>query len=237
MLHRSPTLFGIDRSTWSLGTLRQQVKWMQKLTVSAIRQFLHRFHLCSKRGRQHVHSPASLYNEKLAAIERARDLALQAPQEVVFLYEDEHTANLRPLVGRSYQEKGTPAEKVTGSASELVRLAGVVDSATGQVLVRRRDRFNVKEMYRFFYHVEQHYPQAQIISIALDNWSVHFHPSVQENLARIGSKIRFLPLPTCARLPESDRKILAEAQSRVHEAPSVWLRRSCFSGCFRYLAR
>jgi hypothetical protein len=37
----------------------------------------------------------------LAAIERARDLALQAPEEVIFLYEDEHTANLRPLIGRS----------------------------------------------------------------------------------------------------------------------------------------
>jgi hypothetical protein len=198
MLHRSPTLFGIDRSTWNLQTIRQQVKWMHKLTLSAISQFFYRFHLCYKRGRQHVHSPDPLYNEKSVAIDKARDLALQAPQDVVFLYEDEHTANLRPLVGRSYQEKGAPAEKVTGSASELVRLAGVVDVATGQVIVRRRDRFNVKEMYRFFYHVEQHYPEAKIIYIALDNWSVHFHAYVRENLERIGSKIRFLPLPTYA---------------------------------------
>jgi hypothetical protein len=74
----------------------------------------------------------------------------------------------------------------------------VLDAASGQVLVRRRESFNVKEMYRFFYHIEQHYPQADIIYMALDNWPVHFHPSVKENLERIHSKIRLLPLPTYA---------------------------------------
>lgn len=145
-----------------------------------------------------MHSPDPLYNEKLAAIEQARDLALQAPAEVIFLYQDEHTAHLRPLVGRSYRAQSEGGEKATGAASELIRLAGVLDVATGQVLVRRRDRFNVKEMYRFFYHVEQHYRQAHVIYIALDNWPVHFHPYVQEHLERIHSRIRLLPLPTYA---------------------------------------
>ena len=70
--------------------------------------------------------------------------------------------------------------------------------ASGQVLVRRRQSFNVKERYRFFYHVEQHYPEARVIYIALDKWPVHFHPSVLENWERIHSKIRLLPLPTYA---------------------------------------
>jgi hypothetical protein len=52
--------------------------------------------------------------------------------------------------------------------------------------------------YRFFSHIEQHYPEAHVISIALDNWPVHFHGYVRDNLARIHSKIRFLPLPTYA---------------------------------------
>jgi hypothetical protein len=179
-------------------TLRQVVAWMHRLTLSGICQIIQRFDLCYKRGRQHVHSPDPFYDEKLVAIEQARLLALQAPREVIFLYEDEHTANLRPQVGRSYRAKGEDGEKATGATSELIRLAGVLDVATGQVLVRRRDRYNVKEMYRFFYHVEQHYPEADVIYIALDNWPVHFHPYVKENLERIGSKIRFLSLPTYA---------------------------------------
>jgi len=145
-----------------------------------------------------VHSPDPLYNEKLAAIEQARDVALRAPGEVVFLYQDEHTANLRPQVGRNYSPKGEPATKATGKTSQLIRLAGVIDVATGQVLVRRRESFNVKEMYRFFYRVEQSYPHADVIYMALDNWPVHFHPFVQENLKRVCSKIRLLPLPTYA---------------------------------------
>jgi transposase len=198
MLHRSPLLYRLDRSCWWLSGLRQVVKWMQKLSLPAICKILRRFHLCYKRGRQHVHSPDPLYNEKLAQIEQARMWAKRSAGKVIFLYEDEHTANLRPLVGRTYRGIGEAGEKATGAASELIRLAGVLDVATGQVLVRRRQCFNVKEMYRFFYHIEQHYPEAEVIYIALDNWPVHFHPYVQENLERIGSKIRLLSLPTYA---------------------------------------
>ena len=72
------------------------------------------------------------------------------------------------------------------------------DVATGQVIVRRRSTFPVQEFFRFLYHVEQHYPQASIIYIALDNWPVHFHDYVLNNLARIQSKIRLLRLPTYA---------------------------------------
>ena len=171
---------------------------MQPLTLPAVHQLLDRFDLVYKRGQQHVHSPDPLYNQKVAAIRRARALAQMAPGQVVFLYADEHTALLRPRVGRAYSRRGAQGAKATGSASRLIRLAGVLDVATGQVLVRRRGSFNVKEMYRFFYHVEQHYPEVDVISIALDNWPNHFHGYVRDNLARIPSKIRLLPLPTYA---------------------------------------
>ncbi len=171
---------------------------MASLTLSGIWQILHRFDLVYKRGQKHVHSPDPLSQQKLAAISRARELAQQAPEQVVFLSVDEHTANLRPCVGRDYCPRGGKGKKARQSASELVRLAGALDVATGQVIVRRRGSFNVKEMYRFFYHIQEHYPDADVIYIALDNWPVHFHPYVMRNLQRIKSKIRFLPLPTYA---------------------------------------
>jgi hypothetical protein len=197
-VHRDPKLFEIDRSSWTLATIRSVIRWMHRLTLSAVSQLLTRFCLVYKRGRQHVHSPDPLYDQKLTRIARARELAQQAPGQVVFLYADEHTTNLRPLVGRTFAGRGQPQAKATGTASRQVRLAGVLDVATGQVLVRRRDSFNVKEMYRFFYHVEQHYPKADVIYIALDNWPNHFHGYVRDHLAKIKSKIRLLPLPTYA---------------------------------------
>lgn len=178
--------------------MRSVIDWMAHVSLATVDNYLHRFRLCYKRGRQHVHSPDPLYEQKLAAIARARDLAVQAPGDVVFLYVDEHTANLRPRVGRSYQQIGQKGAKATGAASSLIRLAGALDVATGQVIVRRRESFPVKEMYRFFYHVEQHYPDAQVIYIALDNWPNHFHGYVLDNLKRVQSKIRLLPLPTYA---------------------------------------
>jgi DDE superfamily endonuclease len=198
VVHRSAHLFGLDRSSWTLASIARVVSWMRHRSLPTLSNHLRRFQICYKRGRQHVHSPDRRYEDKMLEISHARDLALQAPREVVFLYVDEHTANLRPQVGRTYSRIADKGQKATGAASSLIRLAGALDVATGQVLVRRRECFNVKEMYRFFYHVEQHYPQADVIYIALDNWVVHFHPYVQENLARIRSKIRLLPLPTYA---------------------------------------
>jgi hypothetical protein len=148
VVHRSPHLFGIDRSSWTLRTIGSVIGWMSALSVTAVFQYLQRFGLTYKRGRVHVHSPDPLYNQKCASIARARDLALQAPGEVVFLYADEHTANLRPRVGRTYEQKGQPAPKATGAASVLIRLAGALDVATGQVIVRRRSTFPVKDMFR-----------------------------------------------------------------------------------------
>jgi transposase len=198
VVHRSPTLFGLDRSCWTLTLIRSVIGWMARLSLAAVCKLLQRFGLCYKRGRAHVHSPDRLYDAKLAAIEAARVHAREARETVVFLYEDEHTANLRPQVGRSYQAIGTKASRATGSHSQIIRLAGVLDVATGQVLCRRRGSFNVKEMFRFFYHIEQHYLDKKVIYIALDNWPVHFHGYVKDHLARIKSRIVFLPLPTYA---------------------------------------
>jgi transposase len=198
VVHRNPHLLGVDRNTWTLCTVRSVVNWLAQLSLTSVFNYLRRFALRYKRGRSHVHSPDPLYDQKIQAIERARDLALQAPGDVVFLYVDEHTANLRPRVGRNYRATCEKGQKATGSASRLNRLAGALDVASGQVITRRRARFPVQEMYRFFYYVEQHYPDAKIIYIALDNWPVHFHGYVRDNLARIKSKIRLLPLPTYA---------------------------------------
>ena len=148
---------------------------MRSLTVSAVCKLLHRFKLVYKRARAHVHSPDLEYDQKLAAIAQAQEAARNAPGEVVFLSEDEFTAYLRPLVGKSYRTRSEQAQKATGATAETVRLAACVDAQTGRVVWRRRGRFNVKEMYRFFSDVKKQYPQAKVIYLALENWAVHFH--------------------------------------------------------------
>src|SRR5258706_1443469 len=200
VVQRSPVLYGLDRHGWTLDGLRHIIPWMRRLTVAAISKLLRRFKLVYKRGRAHVHSPDLEYNQKMAAIDAAREEARQAPGEVVFLYEDEFTAYLRPLVGSSYRPRSQRGQKATGASAETVRLAGCVDAMTARVAWRRPGPYNVKEMYRFFYYVQKQYPQAKVIYLALDNWPVHFHPYVQEHLARMkpANRLRFLPLATYA---------------------------------------
>jgi transposase len=201
VLHRSPVLYGHDRHSWTLETLRQTIAWLRQVSLPGICKLLRRLKVVYKRGRAHVHSPDLAYNQKLAAIEAALAQARQAPAgEVVFLYEDEFTAYLRPLVGQSYRGRSERGQKATGTTGETVRLAGCVDALSGRVVWRRRSRYNVKEMYRFFFYVQKQYPQAKVIYLALDNWPVHFHPYVQEHLAKRkpANRIQFLPLPTYA---------------------------------------
>jgi len=201
VLHRSPLLYGHDRHSWTLDTLRQTVAWLRQVSLPGISKLLRRLKVVYKRGRAHVHSPDRAYNQKLAAIEAALAHARQAPAgEVVFLYEDEFTAYLRPLVGNSYRGRSERGQKATGTTGETVRLASCVDALSARVVWRRRSRYNVKQLYRFFYYVQNQYPQAQVIYLALDNWPVHFHPYVQEQLAKMkpANRIQFLPLPTYA---------------------------------------
>lgn len=200
VVHRSPVLYGHDRHSWTLTALSQTISWMRLLSRPGVCKLLRRLHVVYKRGRAHVHSPDLEYDQKMAAIEAAQEEARQAPGEVILLYEDEFTAFLRPLVGSSYRRRGVRGQKATGATAEKVRLAACVDAMTGRVVWRRRSRYNVKEMYRFFWYVQKQYPQARVIYLALDNWPVHFHAYVQEHLATMkpANRLRFLPLPTYA---------------------------------------
>ena len=175
IVHDSPLLYGQLRTRWHLESVRQVVPWRAHMSLPGICKLLKRLNVAYKRGQAHVHSPDPLYEQKLADITNARILAQSAPKEVAFLYEDEFTFFSRPLVGRCYQPTGGKGAKATGAALVTRRMAGCVDVASGAVMVRQRDRFNVKEMYRFFYFIEKQYPDADVIYIALENWPVHFH--------------------------------------------------------------
>ena len=195
------------------------------MSLPGICKLLKRLHVCYKRGQAHVHSPDPLYDQKMADITNARLLAHSAPKEVVFLYEDEFTFFSRPLVGRCYQPSASKGTKATGAALVTRRLAGCVDVASGAVIVRQRDRFNVKEMYRFFSFVEKQYPEADVIYIALDNWPVHFHGYVSDHLAARNSRIRLLPLPTYAPWTNPMEKVwlrFNEDVSHMHPHWAKW---------------
>jgi transposase len=199
VVHRSPRLYGLPRSNWRQSDLRQVIVWLRPLSLPGICRLLRRLQVVYKRGRASVHSPDLAYNQNLAVIGEARARSQADPERFPFLYEDEMSYDLRPRVSRAYARRGRDAQVARQAANaKSGRIAGSIEVNTGVLIARQRAHFTVREMYYYLRFVERHYPKAERITIALDNWPVHFHPFVLEELAKRKSRIELLPLPTYA---------------------------------------
>jgi hypothetical protein len=212
VVHHNPRLYGLERGSWRQTDLRQVIGWLRPLSLPGVCKLLRRLHIVYKRGRASVHSPDLAYNEKLAVIAQARARSQADPQRFPFLYEDETTYELRPRVSRAYALRGRQAKLARQAATaKKRRIAASIEVNTGVLIARQRSRFNVKEMYRYFRLIEKRYPKAERISIALDNWPVHFHPFVLEELAKRHSRVELLPLPPLCTLDQPNREGLGAA--------------------------
>jgi hypothetical protein len=197
VVHRSPRLYGLARSNWRQTDLRQVIPWLGPLSLPGVCKLLRRLRVVYKRGRGSRHSSDLAYAEKLATIAQVRARSQADPERFPFLYEDETSYELRPRVSRAYAPRGRRVKLARQAATaKKRRIAASIEVNTGVVIARQRSRFNVKEMYRYFRLVEKHYPQAERITLALDNWPVHFHPFVLEELAKRHSRMELLPRPS-----------------------------------------
>src|SRR5256885_1309041 len=88
--YRSPQLYDLPRSRWSLALLQKTIAWLADKSLSCISQLLKRMHVSYKRGRRAVHSPDLLYDLKLARIRAAYQQMQEHPTRVVLVYLDEH---------------------------------------------------------------------------------------------------------------------------------------------------
>jgi transposase len=217
VVHHSPRLYGLPRSNW-----RQAVEaWLRPLSSPGVCKLLRRLHVVYKRGRASVHSPELAYDQKLATIAQAKARSQADHVRFPFLYYE-----LRPRVSRASARRGRDARLARQApTAKQRRLAASIEVNTGVVIARQRSRFNVREMYRYFRLVEKHYPKAERITIALDNWPVHFHAFVLEELAKRHSRIELVPLPTYAPWTNPTEKlwgVLAKDVLNQHEFLEDW---------------
>jgi len=226
VVHHTPRLYGLERGSWRQTDLRQVIAWLRPMSLPGVCKLLRRLHIVYKRGRASVHSPDLAYDEKLAVIAQARQRSQADPERFPFLYEDEMTYELRPRVSRAYAPRGRRVKLARQAATaKKRRIAASIEVNTGVVIARQRSRFNVKEMYRSFRLVEKRYPKAERITIALDNWPVHFHAFVLEELAKRHSRVELLPLPTYAPWTNPTEKVwrlLAKDELNQHEFLEDW---------------
>lgn len=134
----------------------------------------------------------------MAYIMAARARAQQHPQRYRFLYMDELTYYRRPSVAHGYAPQASRDPRaVSGyTRNRCRRVASSLDVLTGWLFSWQRPRFDTATLVDYFRALEAACPDAEWLFVALDNWSVHFHPDVL--LALLESKIILLRLPTYA---------------------------------------
>jgi len=225
VVHRSPRLFGHERSRWWLEGIRRRVEWLSGLGVPGVWKLLRRLKVHYKRGRQYVHSPDPHYDTKLEAIAAATTLVRQEPTAYVLLYEDELTYYRRPSLACAYELAGQDDVRAQLGllSNRKRRVAASLDIHTGRVLFQQRASFRRRHLLAYFRSLESAYPLAHTIFLVVDNWPVHFHPDVLAGLA--ASKIVLLRLPTFAPWTNPVEKLwhlLAQHVLHLHDFADDW---------------
>lgn len=264
VIGREPRQFGLDQTRWTLAGLGQVVPWLMGRHRSGIWRLLRRLGLRYKRGREHIHSPDPAYVAKQQAV---TDALTAAHERRVLLFLDEFTGYRQPTVARAWATRGRDAPRAERShrANTTTRLVATLDARSGRVLARRRSHITIATLVGFLQEVRAAYPEAEQITLVLDNWPVHFHPDVlvalepqtspwpwprpanwptqpsaaaQHQWGRLQLPIQLLPLPTYASWLNPIEKLWRWLKAEVlHLHPWADNLEQLRAGIDRFLAR
>jgi len=225
LLRRSPTELGIQRSRWTLDTLRQVCWWLKGLSLAGVWKLLKRLKIRLKKGRLHVRCPDPERQRKMQRIVAALFAAEARPDKVVALFLDETSFYREPTLAATYHPQGAsqPVVPHTPGANTRARIVATLDWMTGRLLYRLRSKIDVPQLIAFLQGLEPAYPEAEVIYVILDCWPVHFHPEVLAALQ--GSKIILLPLPTYSSWWNPIEKVwrkLRQERLHLHRYSQAW---------------
>ncbi len=180
LIRRAPQQSGVDRSRWSLATVRQACDWLEECTLSGIWQVLERLDIHYKRGRQYIHSPDPHYEAKLMDVSDYIERARCNPATYAVLFQDELTYYRQPTLARAYEAAGSaqPLAQRSHHSNTQRRITATVDVLTGRVVYLQRSKIGVKALVDFYEQVAETYAGMDTIYVVQDNWPIHFHPDV-----------------------------------------------------------
>lgn len=195
LLHESPRQHGIARGRWRLQDIGRALKWLEGCSETGIYKVLKRLGFSRKQALRFIHSPDPEYRAKWQRILRAYAEAVQSPETVVLLFEDELTYYRRPSTAPAYHRQGKSQPKAleAAQANTKTRVVAVLNALTGQVTYLQRSKIGKKELSAFYGQVCAVYPQAQTIYVVQDNWPTHKLPEVTAAMAQHRMVPLFLP--------------------------------------------
>jgi hypothetical protein len=156
------------------------IDWLRDKTESGICQILSRLDITYKRARSYIRSPDKFYQPKLDRIQLAELRAWYAPDEYVLVYQDEFSYYRQPTLERDFEQVGRyqPLAHRSYRSNTCFRGIGALNPVTGAVTYTQASKASIKQLYRFYDALVDHYPTVKQIYVVQDNWPVHFHPDL-----------------------------------------------------------
>ena len=115
----------------------------------------------------------------------------------MLLYADEATYHRQPTQAKIWFPKGRkqPPMKLSYKSNHQIREAAALNAVDGRVVHCQAPKMGVKNLCKFIKKIVSAYPNEQIIYLVWDNWPVHKHPKVMEEISK-DTRLKVLWLPT-----------------------------------------
>jgi hypothetical protein len=140
-----PQALDIQRSRWTLTTLRQVDRLWSQYTDSGLWYLLHALKIHYKRGRHYVHSLDPQYVQKRDTSWACVEAARQHPDQVVTYYLDELSFYRQPTVARAWHlaGHGQPLACRAHRSNVYHRIIGGLNAVTGKVFFNMAKKTDV----------------------------------------------------------------------------------------------
>jgi len=173
MLRRDPRELGQEGSRWRAEDIRAVCSWLRLASAGGLSRLLSRLGISYKRGRQHVHSPDPDYLAKLGAVLAYQQEALQRPEAVVLLFQDEFSYYRQPTLAQDDAPRGAaqPLAELGYRCNQRQRIIAVLHALTGATYAEQHRCTGVQQIVAFYQRVCQLYPQAEVIYMRLGHKS------------------------------------------------------------------
>jgi putative transposase len=185
-----------SRPTWTRQLLVRTLRRQTGITihVGTMSRALRRIKARRGRPRPTVRPPKG-QPDKRWRLYRIRRLLATLPADEVAVYADEVDIHLNPKIGWDWMGYGQQKEVPTPGQNEKRYLAGALDARTGELLWVGGRHKDSSLFLRLLGLLWQHYRQAQVIHVIVDNYKIHDSALVRWALAGTHGrmKLHFLP--------------------------------------------
>jgi transposase len=210
VLHESPYLHGINRASWSLGTLAHayERKYDKSIGKSTISEYVRAEGYAFRKARRVLTSPDPKYREKLQEITEI--LSNLREDEKFFSVDEFGPFSVKMQGGRALTRKGTTrlVPQRQRSRGRLI-LTGALELSTNQMTHFYSEKKDTEEMIKLLDILLRQYSNQRRLYLSWDAASWHISGKLTERVSEINAAVeagqsgqplvRLVPLPASAQ--------------------------------------